>query len=146
MTPRYISRRYFRDACDYVVDFLDHEPNDHRKALPTVAAQPAAARSAGVYLIRHLLYLGQRAWVEWIPLRFIGERLYEFIYVKPLPNATSFSLGGFRVLKLFSRIVLQRHDSVRSALASLPAFARAVSREDNTELAPDWIINRGSGQ
>ena len=111
---------------------------------PTLPPRPAAARSAFVYLIRHVLYLGQRVWVEWIPFRSVLERLYEFIYVKPLRNGTSFSLGGYRVLKLFSRIVLQKHASWRSALASLPAFARAVSREDNTELAPDWIVESTS--
>jgi len=107
---------------------------------PTVTPRPAETLSAIVYALRHLLYLGQRAFVEWIPFRSILERLYEFIYVQPLPNGTSFSLGGYRVLRLFSRIVLQEHASVQNALASLPAFARAVAREDNTELAPDWII------
>jgi len=102
--------------------------------------------SAIVYTLRHVLYIGQRTWVEWIPFRGVLERLYEFIYVQPLPNGTSFSLGGYRVLKLFSRIVLHKHSSLRDALASLPAFVRAVAREDNTELAPDWIINSGSDQ
>jgi len=111
----------------------------------TVTPRPAPGRSAFIYLLRHILYLGQSAWVEWIPLRPVLERLYEFIYVQPLSNGTSFSLGGYRVLKLLSRIVLQKHDSVGSALASLPRFVRAVRREDNTDLAPDWIVDSPGG-
>ncbi len=49
MTPRYISRRYFRDASDYVLDFLDHEPNDHRKALP-IRELPRLERGSVIYL------------------------------------------------------------------------------------------------
>lgn len=53
MSRPLLARRYFRDLCDYVVDALDPDPRDYRKALSHAAAARIAPGS--------LVYLSPRA-------------------------------------------------------------------------------------
>jgi len=107
---------------------------------PEVMYHPRERMSARLYTIKKLLYIAQPFWARRLPSRALLEWLYRFLYVEALPNGTSFSAGAYRVLQLVNHIVICRHESLRAALASPSELARAVEREDNGSLAPDWTI------
>jgi len=120
-----LARRYFRDLCDYVVDALDPDPRDYRRALTPANAAGVEAGS--------LIYLSPRADQDYF-FRDVYPRLRAPVFLmtggtgKPNPGPHGVHLadrtagGGPRIL----RWVCENVDRDDPRLIPIPIGIRAV--------------------